>query len=128
MEQPAREFYSYIVARDFGFAPNPFGGYCTLCTCKPLIRKNAQVGDWILGTGAKTRYDIAGRLIFAMQVSEILSFEEYWNDRRFQNKKPRFNGSLKQCFGDNIYKKVGNGWSKVILTTAIRMDRQIFII
>jgi hypothetical protein len=106
------EYYSYIVARDFGFAPNPFNGYCTLCTCKPLIRKNAQVGDWIFGTGAKTRYDIAGSLIFAMQVSEVLTFEEYWEDQRFQCKKPRFNGSLKQCFGDNIYKKNGENWEQ----------------
>src|SRR5712671_5339411 len=31
--------YSYVVARDFGFAPNPFFGVCTLATCKPDIRK-----------------------------------------------------------------------------------------
>lgn len=27
--------YSYVVARDFGFAPNPFNGFLTLATCKP---------------------------------------------------------------------------------------------
>lgn len=31
--------YSYVVAHDFGFAPNPFDGLCTLATCKPDIRK-----------------------------------------------------------------------------------------
>lgn len=26
--------FSYIVDHDLGFAPNPFGGYCTLVRCK----------------------------------------------------------------------------------------------
>ena len=45
--------YSYVVARDYGFAPNPFYGCCTLATCKPIIRRMAQVGDWVIGTGSK---------------------------------------------------------------------------
>ncbi|MFH1865797.1 MAG: hypothetical protein ABIK85_07930, partial [Candidatus Eisenbacteria bacterium] len=36
--------FSYIVARDYGFAPNPFCGVCTLATCKPKIRESASVG------------------------------------------------------------------------------------
>jgi len=95
--------YSYIVARDYGFAPNPFNGICTLATCKPGIRGHAIAGDWVIGTGAKTRHKISGRLLFAMQVTEKLSFSEYWNDDRFQLKKPHMNGALKQAFGDNIY-------------------------
>lgn len=43
------KLYSYVVARDFGFAPNPFHGYCTLATCKPDIRATASVGDWVIG-------------------------------------------------------------------------------
>lgn len=97
------EVYTYIVARDFGFAPNPFGRYCTLCTCKPKIRKNALVGDWVIGTGAVGRYGLKGQLIYAMRIDEKITFNEYWEDPRFQYKKPIFNGSLKQCFGDNIY-------------------------
>jgi len=41
-----RELHSYVVARDYGFAPNPFFGFCTLATCKPRLRSVAQVGDW----------------------------------------------------------------------------------
>ena len=48
------KLYSYIVARDFGFAPNPFYGFCTLATCKPKIREHASVGDWVVGTGARS--------------------------------------------------------------------------
>lgn len=104
------KLYSYIVARDFGFAPNPFFGFCTLATCKPKIRASANVGDWIIGTGAKTRYGLAGRLIYAMQVSESLDFDSYWNDPRFLRKRPNLNGSLRLIYGDNIYHRFGKKW------------------
>ncbi|WP_225761747.1 hypothetical protein [Acinetobacter sp. Marseille-P8610] len=34
------KIFSYVVSRDFGFAPNPFFNFCTLATCKPKIRKD----------------------------------------------------------------------------------------
>jgi hypothetical protein len=104
------KLYSYVVARDFGFAPNPFFGFCTLATCKPKIRKHASRGDWIIGTGAKTKYGYQGRLIYAMQVSEILTFDKYWNDPRFIRKRPNLKGSLKVMYGDNIYHHEGKRW------------------
>ena len=104
------KLYSYVVARDFGFAPNPFFGFCTLATCKPKIRKHASVGDWVIGTGAKRTYEYRGRLIYAMQVSEILDFNKYWNDPRFLLKRPNLNGSLKVMYGDNIYRREGKRW------------------
>ncbi len=102
--------FSYIVARDFGFAPNPFYGYCTLATCKPRIRAAASVGDWVFGTGAKTNYRLNGYLLFAMKVGEILDFDSYWADPRFRCKRPILNGSLKQLYGDNIYHRRGGRW------------------
>lgn len=94
--------YSYVVARDHGFAPNPFYRYCTLATCKPEVRKRAVVGDWVIGWGAAA--DRASqRLVYAMRVDEKLHFNEYWNSKIFQCKKPVMNGSLKQMYGDNIY-------------------------
>lgn len=95
--------WSYKVARDFGFAPNPFGGVCTLACCKPDIRKGAKKGDWIVGVGAKQN-KLWGRVIYAMIVDEILNFDEYWNDLRFQRKKPVLGGSHKRFYGDNIYR------------------------
>ena len=96
--------YSYVVARDFGFAPNPFHGYCTLATCKPQIRKNAAIGDIIIGIGSGAKGSAyKDRMIFAMRVSEILTFDEYWVDPKFQVKKPFMSGSKKQMYGDNIY-------------------------
>jgi hypothetical protein len=96
--------HSYVVARDYGFAPNPFFGVCTLATCKPVIRRTAETGDWVIGTGSKTN----GRekhLVYAMRVTETMKFEEYWNDPRFQTKKPNLRGSRKQAYGDNIYSR-----------------------
>lgn len=102
--------FSYIIARDFGFAPNPFHGWCSLATCKPRIRAAAAVGDWVLGTGAKTNYGLSGTLVFAMLVEETLDFDAYWLDPRFLCKRPVLNGSLKQLYGDNIYHRRGKRW------------------
>ena len=68
------KLYSYVVARDFGFAPNPFYGFCTLGTCKPKIRRSAKVGDWIVGTGSKTRRR-ARHIVFVMRVTEVKPFK-----------------------------------------------------
>ncbi|NNC19890.1 hypothetical protein HJC22_29655 [Corallococcus exiguus] len=96
------KLYSYVVKRDYGFAPNPFFNVCSLATCKPVIRRCASVGDWVAGTGSK-RYGLGDRLVFAMRVGETLTFDEYWEDHRFLLKRPNLHGSLKQAFGDNIY-------------------------
>ncbi|MCT8947817.1 Nmad2 family putative nucleotide modification protein [Pseudomonas iridis] len=92
--------FSYVVARDYGFAPNPFHGYCTLATCKPYIRNSATIGDLIIGTAAAPR---SAEIVFFMEVNEILTFDEYWNDQRFNSKKASYSGSMKKAFGDNIY-------------------------
>lgn len=100
--------FSYVVARDYGFAPNPFYGACTLATCKPNIRRVASLGDWIIGTGSAQRKR-TGNLVFVMCVTESMSFNGYWKDSKFLMKKPHFRGSKKQAFGDNIYFKDTKG-------------------
>jgi Nucleotide modification associated domain 2 len=92
----------YVVARDFGFAPNPFHGVCTLATCKPKIRSAAQIGDWIIGMGG-SRLGATGRCIFAMRVTGSLTFDGYWTDPVYRDKRPVRNGSKKMMVGDNIY-------------------------
>lgn len=94
--------YSYVVARDYGFAPNPFGGTCTLATCKPDIRQRAAVGDWVAGLTSATDRSPPG-FVYVMRVDEVLTYDAYWRDPRFQFKKPSRTGSVKQAFGDNIY-------------------------
>lgn len=97
-------YFSYKIDHDYGLAPNPFGAYCTLAVCKPSIRGNKHLenGDWIIGTGSKSLNKLH-HLIFAMKVEGKLTFNEYWEDPRFQYKKPIENGSLVQMYGDNFY-------------------------
>jgi hypothetical protein len=101
---PSRKphFFTYIVKVDSGFAPNPLGGFCTLSCCKPAIRKNANVGDWIMGTSPAPQ---AGRLVYAMRITRGLTFDMYFDDPLYSTKKPGPDNPR----GDNIYKVGSNG-------------------
>jgi hypothetical protein len=97
--------YSYIVTHDTGFSPNPFWGYCTLANCKPAIRRTAHVGDYIVGLSSKSR---GHKIIYAMQVTEVLPYAAYFHDSRFLAKIPDLerasrDGRLVYRCGDNIY-------------------------
>ncbi len=107
--EPYSYLFAYAITRDFGFAPNPFHGFCTLATCKPKIRKSAKPGDWIMGIGGSTLPAVKRRCLLLMKVEEKVSFQEYWEDERFSLKKPVRNGSRVLMLGDNIYHNEGNG-------------------
>ena len=99
--------------RDFGFAPNPFHNLCTLATCKPRIRRVAKEADWIIGMGG-SRLKATGRCIFAMRVSRSITFDEYWRNPLYRDKKPVRNGSKKMIVGDNIYHQTTPGnWEQL---------------
>lgn len=100
--------FSYKITRDFGFAPNPFHGICTLATCKPNIRSSANVGDIIVGCGS-TANQLPGHVICALRVTEKCTFQEYWEDERFRSKRPYFRGGIAQAYGDNIYHRGRDG-------------------
>lgn len=107
--------YSYVVRYDSGFAPNPFYGFCTLATCKPKIRASAHVDDWIVGSGSGAKgVRRARHLVYAMRVTETLTWDEYSADPRFERKKPFRRGSRKQTCGDNIYHRAhpGAAWQQ----------------
>lgn len=92
---------SYIVPFDVGLAPNPFWGYCTLAVCSPNHRGvKASVGDWFVGVSSKKR---GNKMIYAMQVSEKLNFDDYYYDKRFLAKRPKLSGNWKEQCGDNFY-------------------------
>ncbi len=105
--------YIYVVARDLGFAPNPFHGICSLATCKPKVRNTAKVGDWIVGIGGG-RLKSTGKCIFAMKVTRKITYNEYWTNPDYLDKKPVRNGSKKMMLGDNIYffNEVDNTWNQ----------------
>ena len=92
---------SYVVKHDVGLAPNPFWGYCTLAVCTPNhMGIRAQKGDWFIGTQSVSK---GAKLVYAMQVSEILPFEAYYADLRFEKKKPKIKGRYEELTGDNMY-------------------------
>jgi hypothetical protein len=96
------KLYSYVVKNDTGFAPNPFWGFCTVACCKPKVRLAASVEDWVIGTGSRRNVG-NDKLIYAMKVTEKLSFDDYYDDPRFRRKIPT-RGLIEER-GDNLYYK-----------------------
>ena len=108
--------YTYVVKQDLGFAPNPYHGFCTLAVCMTRIRAGAKEGDWVLGTGsARKGIRRGGYAVYAMRVTEILRFDQYWNDKRFRKKRPDIDGSSKEACGDNFYfrDEVADKWCQI---------------
>jgi hypothetical protein len=73
------KLYSYCLRYDDGAAPNPFWNICTLVICKPIIRRTANVGDWIagLGSAASPIGDISDSIVYAMKVTAKMTMREY---------------------------------------------------
>ncbi|POR40059.1 hypothetical protein [Methylobacterium sp. V23] len=110
-DRPPR-IYVYVVKYDLGFAPNPFGGVCTLACCKPDIRRVAQIGDWVIGMGGGA-LKATGRCVFAMRVTRHMTFNEYWRDPAFGSKRTQRNGTRRTLVGDNIYHHGDDGvWTQ----------------
>jgi hypothetical protein len=100
--------FAYVLRYDDGAAPNPFWGRCTLAICKPAIRRKANVGDWVVGTGSKHSPvgDISGQMVYAMKVTQKMSLREYdeYCRAKMMRKIPKwFTGKFKQRMGDCIY-------------------------
>jgi hypothetical protein len=91
---------SYVVVHDYGFAPNPFHSYCTLAACTPNHQGlRLAAGDWLLGNSSVAT---CNHLIYAMRVSEVMDFDDYFNSSRFTAKKAGHENWQNKC-GDNIY-------------------------
>lgn len=87
----------YVMPWDTGLAPNFNGAAASLSLCKPNIRRSAKLGrDWIVGI--TPRGD--NRLTHVFVPDERLSFDQYYRDPRFQDKKPQYIADP----GDNIYR------------------------
>jgi len=97
--------FTYCVRVDDGAAPNPYWGVCTLTICKPVIRRTAKVGDWIVGTGSVER-GLGGQIVYAMEVSAVMPLAEYdkWTREHCPEKIPDVNHrDLRRRVGDSIY-------------------------
>jgi len=151
-----RKHYSYVLDHDTGLAPNPFFGYLTLALCKPRatgqqgprnwVKKEwLDQGDvWIFANAGKGLYledfeNINGklisitnnskhynRLIMAFKVHEILTYEEYFNDTRFEHKKFIDSDPIKK-YGDNkiFIQETYRDANKVYISEEIELEEEI---
>lgn len=69
------KIWRYVLAHDGGRAPCIDGGMLTLCCCKPVIRKGAGIGDWVIGLAPK-RFGV-GLVAWAGQVAKVLPMGAY---------------------------------------------------
>jgi hypothetical protein len=63
-------------------------------------------GDMIAGFLTKGR---GHKLVYAMEVSEQMDMDDYFNNPRFEKKKPDLRGDWKQRCGDNFYSRNPDG-------------------
>jgi hypothetical protein len=76
-------FFLYRLQTDNGTAPNITGGVCTMALCKPVIRRSAVVGDYIIGL--RGRSGELGKLgphavdsiLYVMRVTQKMTMAEY---------------------------------------------------
>ena len=104
----SNKLFSYTIPYDDGAAPNPFWNICTLVICKPVIRRTAEVGDWIVGLGSKNSPmgDLSEKIIYIMLVTKKISMREYNNycKQYLPNKIPDIqNQDQRRHVGDCIY-------------------------
>ena len=97
--------YSYCIPIDDGAAPNPYWGICTLTICKPVIRRVAKVGDWVVGIGSKNSPigDISNSAVYVMKITKKLTMQEYddFCKKKYPNKIPDW-------YSEDFYKRVGD--------------------
>lgn len=67
--------YRYILTHDSGMAPCPENALISLATCKPVIRRVARKGDWVLGFRPGSLF--RGLVLWAGKVEKSMSHGEY---------------------------------------------------
>ena len=102
---------SHVIRNDVGLAPNPFHGYCTTALCTPShMNARLEPGDWLIGHSPRAA---GNRLVYAMHLAEVLIMEDYFDDGRFQAKKPNPSGSPDEQCGDNFYFRESGRWKRM---------------
>jgi hypothetical protein len=107
-EEKLMQLFSYCIPVDDGAAPNPYFGICTLTICKPVIRRTAETGDWVIGTGSINSPigDISKKVVYMMEVTKKIPLQDYdmLCKVEYPGKIPDFNSKdPKKKLGDCIY-------------------------
>jgi hypothetical protein len=91
------KLFSYVVDHDYGLAPNPEAGICTLVHCKFRNRRSRNIvelatrGDWIIGTGGAGRCSTGnGTIVYFMKVTSRIQFKKYLSNPKFTGRRDRF--------------------------------------
>ncbi len=98
--------WRYVLAADNGMAPCSDDGMLSLTCCKPLIRRSACVGEWVVGFAPKGIR--RGHVAWAGRIAEVVSLGEY--EQRFSGRR------------DAIYKLAGYSWGDQEILTPLRND------
>lgn len=93
--------YVYKLTCDNGGAPCIFRSELSLSICKPRIRMDAQVGDWIIGFGGKSKPDLRGRLIYIAKVTKVEADGDYYASEQYR-KRP-----------DCVYRRTESGYEYI---------------
>jgi hypothetical protein len=75
--------WRYVLATDSGMAPCIQKGMLSLSCCKPMIRRYACLGEWVIGFVPKGKNP--GRVAWVGKVKDIVPLGEY--ERRFRGMK-----------------------------------------
>lgn len=93
--------YVYKLTCDNGGAPCIYGRELSLSICKPRIRMDAQVGDWIVGFGGKSKPELRDRLIYIARITTAEANGEYYAKPEYR-KRP-----------DCVYRRTESGFEYV---------------
>jgi hypothetical protein len=98
--------WRYVLADDNGMAPCAEDGVLSLCCCKPMIRRSAKVGEWVIGFVPQSLG--RGRVAWVGQVSAVIPMGEY--EQRYSGRQ------------DAIYRLAGHGPDGREILTPLRED------
>jgi hypothetical protein len=102
------KLYTYVLRYDTGSAPNPYWGICTLVICKPVIRRTAEIDDWVVGfcsaSFEKNKYP--RHIVYGMKITAKMTMQEYdeYCQQSCPEKIPDWgNRDYRRRVGDCIY-------------------------
>jgi hypothetical protein len=101
--------WRYVLAADNGMAPCLQDGLLSLSCCKPLIRRSAQPGDWVIGYLPKgLKRGLGPHVAWAGKVAGVMSLGDY--QIRYPHRY------------DAIYRRTGHSWEGHELLAPLRDD------
>lgn len=103
--------WRYVIANDDDVAPHvdKDGQLLTLCLCKPLIRKYADVDDWVLAFKGASLSKAKGNLCWVGRITEKLAIGDY--QKKYPHRRDAIyayintngEGKLKKIKGHDIH-------------------------